>query len=99
MTSHMFEPQVDVEYWLVKVQGDSVQPASFERFADGSAYAAFHLSGLIAEEDPDAWREAWGELLQEGYVLVDDAKAKGLIPSEWSVPEDFGQGEAHPSPL
>jgi hypothetical protein len=92
----MLEPKVDVEYWLVRIEGDTIKPASFERFVDGSACALFGGCAGIADEDPDAWKGLWEDLSRRGYLLVDEAKSKGLLSPDWCVPDEFGQSEATP---
>ncbi len=86
----MKELEVDRTYVFVRVVDGVVKHAEFRRRDDGSASVLKEDWFEAFECHPDSWRRALEGLSSGGFVELDEARARGLVPPGWEVPH-WGQ--------
>jgi hypothetical protein len=64
---------------------------SFIRSLDDGAY----VLETIYENSPGVWRRALTDLYETGYYEVEEARAAGLIPPDWEVPQEVRDSHVH----
>jgi hypothetical protein len=81
----MDNPKVGKCYIFVRSMDSSFEHTEFTRHADGSA--GFVADGYthVYEGSSDAWRDALEALLALGFEEIEEAKARGVVPSNWAV--------------
>jgi hypothetical protein len=81
-------PKIGKLYTFARRRSDGgVDHTSFVRYADGSAM--FVADGFMHphEGNAHAWKGALEELAQLGFEEVDEAKARGTLPTTWQPSE------------
>jgi hypothetical protein len=71
------------------IEHDYIQ--SFVRSLDDGAY----VLETIYENSPGVWRRALTDLYETGYYEVEEARAAGLIPPDWEVPQEVRDSHVH----
>jgi len=94
----MKTPAIGTNNVMVRVVGTVIQHAQFLRGEDGSALVVRDGFASIHEHGRDAWREAFAELVESGFVHLDDAVQSGLVPPGWA-PEHAPAGPVVALPI
>jgi hypothetical protein len=106
----MTETHSGRQYWFVRVTritrhaggertGITVEPDSYIRFDDNSA--SIRGDTILTRGydcNPLAWRHALEDLYADGFVEVSEAKAAGLLPSDWEMPKEFKERHLYTTP-
>lgn len=83
----MRKPKENRRYVLVRVSNGCIEQATFTRFDDDSVSVLAEGRETDIEFEPGAWKLAWADLEACGFVELREARALGLVPSDW-VPSD-----------
>lgn len=79
----MDKPKIGKAYVFVRAKDGAFEHTEFCRNADGSA--GFVADGFFHAHEGaiDAWRDALHALADLGFEEMNEAKGRGVLPSEW----------------
>jgi hypothetical protein len=77
------DPVPGHKYVFVRNRDGRLEHTQFTRYADGSAGFLADRSFHIFENQVEAWRKALVCLEDLGFVELEEARSRGLVPPEW----------------
>jgi hypothetical protein len=95
----MDKPRIGKTYIFVRLKNGRLEHTEFCRHADGSAGFVADRNYHVHENHPDAWRGALAELARLGFIEMQEAKASGIVPTDWEPSEESSTLSACRGPL